>query len=155
MEAVTASEEAAGDDDERRAAVWHDRLPSGHSTRKWQVDDDEKSQLASKQGRHAVLVAAQADVEEEEEKEEEKQSTSITETSIIDAQSHRRHVRSYLPAQRYWQLMSERGLVHPWTTFHQRLTASGGVERRRAAGRVVLCAGRVRCTCTGALAGSG
>ena len=121
VEAVTASEEAAGDDDERRAAVWHDRLPSGHSTRKWQVDDEEKSQLAARQGRHATLATSQAAQAEEE--EEEKQLTDSGQP-ISDGQSHERHVRAYLPDQRYWQLMSERGLVHPWTSLHPRLTAA-------------------------------
>ena len=119
VQAVAASEEAAGDDDERRAAVWHDRLPSGHSTRKWQVDDEEKSQLATKQGRQAALYAAQQQQAAAEEKEEEKQQLSL-----VDTRSHERHVRTYLPEPRYWQLMSERGLVHPWTSLHPRLTAA-------------------------------
>jgi len=94
-------------------------------TRKWQVDDEEKSQLAAKQGRHAILATAHATQAEESDEEEEKQSTATaTEQSMSDAQSHERHVRTYLPEQRYWQLMSERGLVHPWTTFHRRLTAA-------------------------------
>ena len=132
VEAVAASEEAAGDDDERRAAVWRDRLPDGHSTRKWQVDDEEKSQLAAKQGRQATLRAQQPaaveadEVEEKQrEEEEEKQSPATTAGYVAsDNPSHERHVRTYLPEQRYWQLMSERGLVHPWTTLHHRLTAA-------------------------------
>ena len=130
VEAVTASEEAAGDDDERRAAVWHDRLPSGHATRKWQVDEEEKSQLATKQGRPALLQSQQQPTTQAEEKTEAQPSDSAGQPNS-DGQSHERHVRTFLPEQRYWQLMSERGLVHPWTTLHQRLTAAvaaGGRE---------------------------
>ena len=125
VQAVTASEEAAGDDDERRAAVWHDRLPSGHSTRKWQVDDEEKSMLAANQGRQAALYTLrQPRSEAEEEKDEQKQDADTANYPPGDHQSHERHIHAYLPEQRYWQVMSERGLVHPWTTLHHRLTAA-------------------------------
>ena len=127
VEAVAESEEAAGDDDERSMALWRDKLPSGHSTRKWQVDDEEKSQLAANQGRQAMVYAQQHVDEEktaEEAKEEEKRSDSSITLSTHDVQSHKRLVRAYLPEQRYWQLMSERGLVHPWTSLHHHLTAA-------------------------------
>ena len=100
---VQGAWEGQGDDDERRAALRRWRLPYGDDTTEADTDAAIKTALPSTLPRARIV-----------------QRTVALPLTQPPTPAH-------LPSTRYWQLMAERGFVHPWTSLQPRLAEAAEV----------------------------